>query len=423
MTTLYLKLGLALGSSALFGAVYLLRQRLERMAARPADRVLFGLFIACRLVPFLTVYLVLNQEPRSDVPHFYEAARMALQGKIVYRDFWSPYGPLFAYVTALPLLVWHSAKAVVLLMVLVEGLAWWLTYRFFRQQRGPETQAIAALYLLLPAPLAFCVLGGQEDSWMWAVGAVSLFVWQQKPDAYRLGLLMAVMLIVTKALALLIIVPLLCWVNRPVRYVAGLLTIGIPGLILLYALTGTGVLTALMFADMVFAPNVWTLLAPVIGDFMPYAKTLSIVGLLLVVTVACLTAWTLRRQRVSYDQSLPLIWVICFGAMMVVHKSSFANYGFIYMLPLVFGVITWSDRRQVLILMLVNALLTVQPTYWWGLGTPLYTNWSMLGQPAYLLEYGLEAGIIAGVCYWVWLAYRAVRPAAVPLNKQQHVTA
>ena len=53
-----------------------------------------------------------------------------------------------------------------------------------------------------------------------------------------LYLLMAVMLIVTKALALLIIVPLLCWVNRPGRYVAGLLTIGIPGLILLYALTG-----------------------------------------------------------------------------------------------------------------------------------------------------------------------------------------
>lgn len=406
MNIILLKVLVAVGGSIAFGLAYWRRSQLVNLPEATANRLLVSAFVLCRLVPFVFIYTVLGLEPRSDVPVFYDSASHALRGEMVYRDFWSPYSPLFAYVTALPLIIWHSAKAIVLLMILMEGLAFWLTYRFYRPRLGGLAQLVGLLYLLLPAPLVFCVLGGQEDIWMWVFGAMSLWMWSRRPDEFQLGLLMAVALLVTKALAILIVAALFFWVRRPIWYVAGLLVIGLPSLAMLYWLTGEGMLTPLMFANMPFAPNLPTVMAPVIGDFMPYASTLSAVGLLAVLAVSAYGGWQLRLRNVGYERALPILWVLCFGFMMFVHKSSFGNYAFIYLLPLSFGLIDWRDRRQVVVLLVLNALVTIQPSYWWKLGTPLYTNPQMLTNGQYLLEYVMEVGTVASVAYFVWLAFR-----------------
>ncbi|CCH56531.1 hypothetical protein BN8_05876 [Fibrisoma limi BUZ 3] len=406
MNIILIKVLVAIGGSVAFGLAYWRRSQLVNLPEATANRILLSAFVLCRLVPFVVIYTVLGLEPRSDVPVFYDSASHAFRGEVVYRDFWSPYSPLFAYVTALPLVIWHSAKAIVLLMILMEGLAFGLTYRFYRPRLGGLAQLVGLLYLLLPAPLVFCVLGGQEDIWMWVFGAVSLWMWSRRPGEFRLGLLMAVALLVTKALAILIVAALFFWVRRPVQYVAGLLVIGLPGLAILYWLTGEGMLTPLMFANMPFAPNLPTVMAPIIGDFMPYASTLSAIGLVAVLAVSAYGGWQLRLRNVGYERALPILWVLCFGFMMFVHKSSFGNYAFIYLLPLSFGVIDWRNRQQVVVLLVLNALVTIQPSYWWKLGTPLYTNPQMLTNGQYLLEYVMEVGTVAGVAYFVWLAFR-----------------
>ena len=383
-----------------------------------ARRLLLVTFVVCRLVPFIVVYLLMGLNPRSDVPVFYEAASHALRGEIVYRDFWSPYSPLFAYVTALPLLLWDSAKSVVFLMMAVEGLAWWLMYRFYRPRQGEVAQLWAFLYLLLPGPFVFCVLGGQEDVWMWLFGVLSLWLWARNANAFQLGLLMAVMLLVTKALAVLIAVALLCWVRRPVPYVVGLLAVGLPALVLLYALTGNGMLTPLMFANMPFAPNLPTVLAPVIGDFTPYAGWLSAAGLVAVLMVSAYGGWQLRRGGVSYDRALPILWVLCYGSMMFVHKSSFGNYLFIYALPLVVMLPDWKNVRPLIALLVLNVLAAVHPSLWWQMGAPIYSDPAMLNTGLYWVEYLMEVGIVAGVGYFVWLAFRQVKRAAMPINKR-----
>lgn len=391
-----------------FGMVFSFRSRIEAWAEPQADRLVGVAFVLCRIVPFALVYLFAAVEPHSDVPIFYESASHALLGEVVYRDFWSPYSPLFAYLTALPLAIWHSAKAIVLLMVAIEGLALWLTYRYYRPAAGARAQWLALLYLVLPAPLVFCVLGGQEDIWMWAFAAGSLFLWRRYRSDFALGLWWGLALLATKALAVLIVIALFFWVPNRLRYAAGLIAIGVPALALMYGLTGNGFLTPLMFASMPFAPNIWTVLAPVTGDFMQYAGSLSTVGLLAILVFSAIGAWHLRQRQVSYEQSLPILWLLCFGFLMVVHKSSFSNYAFIYMMPLVFVLINWSSKGQLVWLLLLNTLAAVQPSLWYELGAPLYTHPADLLKGLYLLEYGMEVCIVLSVAYFVWLAYQRI---------------
>ncbi|MDB5243064.1 MAG: hypothetical protein JWP57_3689 [Spirosoma sp.] len=417
MTVILIKVLIAISGTLAFVVGLRFRNTVMALSEPKANRLLSIAFVLCRLVPFVVVYLLMGLEPHSDVPIFYESASHALRGEVVYRDFWSPYSPLFAYITALPLLVWHSAKSIVLLMIIVEGLAWWFTYRFYRPRQGEVAQLWALLYLLLPGPFVFCILGGQEDVWMWVFGAASLWLWAAGASAFRLGLLMAAMLIVTKALAVLIAIALFFWVRRPVQYVAGLAVVGLPSLVLLYMLTGEGMLTPLMFASMPFAPNLPTVLAPLIGDFTPYAGLLSTAGLIVVVVLSAWGGWQLRLSHVPYERALPILWVLCFGFMMFIHKSSFGNYLFIYALPLMVIIPDWKNTRLIVVLLVLNSLAAVHPSLWWQMGAPIYSDPSRLGQGRYLGEYLMEVGIVASVGYFVWLAYRQIKQTALPVHK------
>ena len=416
MSIILIKSLVAISAALAFGAAIRFQNQVLGLPEPRANRLLIVAFVLCRLIPFVAVYFLLGLTPRSDVPIFYDAASHTLQGEVVYRDFWSPYSPLFAYVTALPLLIWHSAKSIVLLMIVMEGIAWWLTYRFYRPRRGTVAQLAALLYLLLPGPFVFCVLGGQEDVWMWLFGVVSLWLWAGNANAFWLGVLMAVMLIVTKALAVLIVATLLFWIRRPVQYIAGLLVVGLPALVLLYVLTGEGMLTPLMFASMPFAPNLPTVLAPLIGDFTPYAGLLSAAGLVAVLGVSAYGGWQLRRHRVPYERALPILWVLCYGSMMFIHKSSFGNYLFIYALPLITLLPDWKNARHLSVLLLLNILAAVHPSLWWQLGAPIYSDLAVFGSWVYIIEYLIEIGIVASVGYFVWLAYQQTKKITAPVN-------
>jgi hypothetical protein len=417
MTIVGLKLALAVGCTAASLLVYAQRNGIATLPQPIANRLLLSAFIGSRLVPFLLVYVLLQLAPRSDVPVFYAAARHAMLGQVVYRDFWSPYDPLFAYLTALPLWVWNSPKAIVALMIGVEGLAWWLTYRYYRNRLGGRAQASALLYLLLPGPLLFCVLGGQEDVWMWAVAAGSLWGIRRSGSSFGLGVWLVGLLLVTKALGVLIVLPLLVWVPRRGAFMAGLLGVGLPVLAGLYWLTGTGLLTPLMFVSMPFAPNLWTVLAPLIGDYLPYSGLLSTLGLGAVLGLSGWAAWRLRRAGIGYDKALPLLWVLCYGFMMLVHKSSFGNYAFIFLLPLVLVVANWHQRPTFLVLLLLNLLVAVQPSYWWAMHTPLFTRPVALLTVPHLTEYAMEWGILLSVGFFVRQSFLEIKNLRQPVDQ------
>lgn len=383
------------------------RTYLGDLKPRQANWLLASAFVLCRIVPFVGIYLVLDLEARSDVPIFYEAATQALWGDVVYRDFWSPYSPLFSYFTALPLLVWHDVRMITLQMLLLEGLAWWLTYRLVRKTE-PERNAtyLAILYLLLPAPLVFCVLGGQEDILMWLFAIGSVYVWQWGRSAFWLGAWWAVALLVTKALTLFVVLAVLTWIARPWRYILGLATVGLPALALTVWLTGDKILTPLQMGGMRFAPNLWTVTAPLIGDFMVYANQVSTIGLVLMLLISGFGGWKLRQASTSYEQALPLAWVFVYGSLMLVHKSSFGNYAYIILLPLVLLIMDWKQWKDIVMLLMLSATSAIHPSLWWSLSEPIYTRFGLIQTPLNAIEYGLGILMLVSVAYFVRKAFQ-----------------
>lgn len=406
MSVLLFKIVIAVLGSVMTLGLLRFRNLMDRISIRQQMPTLILFFCLFRFVPFVIVYIILQLESKSDVPVFYDAALQAMEGKIVYRDFWTPYSPLFPYLTTLLLWVWKSAAALVLLMILMEGLAVWLTWKTYRTEIRDIFRRLVT-YLFLPGPLVLCVLGGQEDIWMWLFGVVSVLVWQRTRDSLWIGVVMAFALMSTKALALLIMVPLLFLVEKPGRYILGLAITGMPALGLLILLVGDQFLTPLAFAEMPFAPNLWTVLSPLIGDFRPYANILSWVGVGLTVTVSSLGALILK-QRMSYSRAVPVLWSLCFCFMMFIHKSSFSNYAFIFLLPMLVNTIDLKNIRQMTVLIVFNALIVIHPTYWWRLNMPIYTNWSYLSSAENWIEYLMEWVLVGCLAYFLVVLYRLI---------------
>ncbi|RIV18075.1 hypothetical protein DYU11_29400 [Fibrisoma montanum] len=401
----------------LTGLIFFVSTRADRFRHRLAGqetRWLTGAFVVFRLVPFVVVYLILDESPRGDVPFFYEKGANALQGGLVYVDFWSFHAPGFAYILALPLLIWHSAKAIVLLMLLGEWLTVHLTFRLYAARSGKsadESALSALLYWLQPAPLVICLLGGQEDIWLWLFGLLSVLVLNrgQQPAGqgwFRVGLVMAAALLCLKVTFAMILFPVFFLVRDKVRFVRALALVGIPALLGLYIIMGTAFLMPMQHGDLPFSPNLSTVLRPFLGFWMADVplKTLNWIGLCL--TLALLIATGLSFRHLPYQQAFPAIWIITFGWFMLLQASAMAYYIFIFLVAFVFELVPLSNRRRIAWLVVINWLVVVQPFVSVYYGQPLFNSPGQLASPVNLLVYALEAATVGCVGGMVWLAYK-----------------
>lgn len=151
-----------LAGAASIAAVY--STRLRQLPGPRFDRIVTAAFLASRLALFAIVFLVLRIAPRGDVPAYYwEEALSALHGLLPYRDFASSYAPLHPYLDALPVIVWHSPLAIILLAVLVEAALLPLWLRFGRELLSEqELRTGVLLYLTSAISLQFVAVDGQD---------------------------------------------------------------------------------------------------------------------------------------------------------------------------------------------------------------------------------------------------------------------
>src|SRR5690606_41498846 len=106
MSIIYIKLLISVALITAAAVFWIKRDFLKGIFENQSEwRVLSAGWVLFRLVPFVLVYILLNIDPQSDVEGFWEEASLAFQGKIVYRDFWSPYSPLYPYFLALGLYI------------------------------------------------------------------------------------------------------------------------------------------------------------------------------------------------------------------------------------------------------------------------------------------------------------------------------
>ncbi|WP_128545945.1 hypothetical protein [Larkinella soli] len=377
------------------------------------DSVLGLTFTVFRLIPFILIYLVLDELPRNDVPFFYEKATKALEGQMVYRDFWSFHAPLFSYLIAVPLWLWHSPKAIVLLMLLVEGTTVWLTYRYYRTH-NPEAILLAILYLILPAPLVICLLGGQEDIALWLFGLLTMGVARRRGQSGKgaglsIGLIMAVALLTLKLTFVMIAFPVFFLLKDKIRWIAGLALPGIPALVILYALMGWLFLMPVQHGELPFSPNLSTVLRPLIGVFFNEIplKTMNWVAAL--ATIGLLSATGYRFRNLPYAAAFPSVWIVAFGLFMLLQPSAMAYYVFIYLIAVIFELTPLNDGRRIGLLLAVNLLVVIQPFVFVYLDQPFFNSFGQIDTGLRLVEYLLEVATVGCVGAYVWLAYRRLR--------------
>ncbi len=376
------------------------------------DRVLptssRGLLLAALLLrgaPFVLIYLVVGYQPQSDVgTAFYPWGLAALNGQLVYRDFAMDYSPLFPYLLAVGLFFWNDARMIVALMMLVELAALAVTFRLFDSQMSVKERVRASyFYLLSPAPFLLVVLGGQEDVWLWFVGALVIGALLAGRHAMA-GIIGGIGLFATKAYLLFFLIPLVVMQKFRWHFLAGLgLTIVLTWTPMAW-LVGNAILTPLRQAGNWSPPNLWfTFQALTGGKLLAHNHPLvTIIGVGLVLGLAAFFAFKYRAQIQSSVLGYATAWVMLYCLLMLFSPKSLGNYAGIFLMPLTFLVMVERDQLAAVVTAALNVLVSIQPSLWFRLGTPTLAEYSYLSSAPLFLELVLEVMMLGCLMVLVW---------------------
>ncbi|MFD1141655.1 hypothetical protein ACFQ4C_11075 [Larkinella insperata] len=404
--------------SVLLGALALLmafrRPVVESFLNQSQRPWLLIFWLALRLIPFVGIYLILSFTPQSDVANYYYPIGLSAKAlEVPYRDVVNPYSPFYGFWMAIPLLFWNNTKALVLFLTLLELLTVWLTYQTYEGLLSRGERLFRTLfYLLLPVPFCMSVLSGQEDVMLWIFALLAIVVLKRYNNDYLCGLVLAFGILSTKAVFILILLPFFLLSRRPVPFLAGLATLGLPVLVFLYLKTGVLFIEQpLQEGAYLKAPNWASVLHPWISGFTNFELSVwNYAGLLISLLVGIQTL-RLRGQH-DYRTYFPLFYIATFSIMTVVQKNAIANYAYLFMLPLVFQMLDFRNRTGLVLLIVFNILAAVQPSFWWRIGQPYYQSvGEILSRPDYTLDYGMELFIVG---YFLYLVVKAQKLLKLP---------
>lgn len=360
-------------------------------------------WVIFRFLPFLAIYLVAGYAPTSDVNGFWDEASKAAEGQVVYRDFWSPYSPLYAYYLGTWLNVWYDPRMIVLLMTIMDALALYTSWYLYRAQMADFLYK-SLLYYLLPGSIILCVVGAQEDVWMWFFVLVAYLLRQRTGRVEVYAFVLALGLLLTKAIFVLILIPLFLIEKQKLRFVLLLSSVGVITLAILYPLVGWEFMQPMDEAKVLRAPNILSVLNPWFVDSIGVGeKFWNWVGLVLSLGLGSLTAW--RFRNAGFVDMISRTWVALYATMMVVQQSAYSNYIFLFLIPVVFYVIDWHNKREVGLLLLYNLLCVIHPSYWWRQGMPKYlTPSDIWASTSTVVDYLMQLGIVLLTGYFIRIA-------------------
>ncbi|MCE7068212.1 hypothetical protein [Dyadobacter sp. CY326] len=377
---------------------------------RENEKLILALaFISLRLIPWIGIFLVINEDPRGDIPFFFYKAEAAKRGGFVYRDFWSYHAPLYAYIISLPVWIWHNSRAIVLFMVLMETFILWLTYSTYKTRISNALQ-LAVIYYMLPAGFMYILVDGQEEVWFWGA---ALIIWRftiKKPVNYEvgIGLLYALALLTIKVTFIFLLPALLLVVKKPVKMLLVMAAVGLPAIGFLYWQIGDLFLMPIRHTEQLMTPNLFSISRPFVELIFTVNEKKSTlinwIGLLFTVFVPAFMAYKARHRHIN--EVLPGIFIACFVCMMIFQASAMGAYLIAYLMAVLFEIIDVRKTIHVVVLLAVNWLTVVQPFVWVYIKQPAYTSFGMFGNPAYLFEYGLQ---ILNVLCFLWILRETYR--------------
>jgi len=349
--------------------------RIERSELRP-DRVrglAWALWLVTRPGLFLLAFVLLGIAPTSDVVAYYLPQGLAaLDGRLVYRDFPSSYGPLFPYLLALPLALLKDPRSLVAAAVLVEALAmraWCWAAAPALATPARERALAQALLLYAASPLAIwnVAISGQNQIWLGACFALAVG-WHARGALGRSGLALALGTLAVKAIAL-VPAPLFLlaagpgW-RRPARFGLALAAV-IAAVSLPLGMIGAPVWQPLLAeSGQVSSGNIPYLVGllglSVVG---PFASALLIAVLLL--TLLGVSALVVRRAAGQGPLAGVAALCVVLLVFMLVSKKAYADYLVIFWLPLCLLLAVRGLTPGVLLAFGgLSVVATVEPSLW-----------------------------------------------------------
>jgi hypothetical protein len=409
LTVFYIKLLINLLLT--FGIIWTIsRTDLFAKWQRENEKLILGLaFLFLRLIPWIGIFLIINEDPRGDIPFFFYKAEAAKRGGFVYRDFWSYHAPLYAYIISLPVWIWHNSRAIVLFMVLMESFILWLTYSTYKTRISNALQ-LAVIYYMLPAGFMYILVDGQEEVWFWGA---ALIIWRftiKKPANYEvgIGLLYALALLTIKVTFIFLLPALLVVVKKPVKMLLVMAAVGLPAVGFLYWQIGDLFLMPIQHTEQLMTPNLFSVSRPFVELFVTVNEKKSTlinwIGLLFTVFVPVFMAFKARHRHIN--EVLPGLFIACFVCMMIFQASAMGAYLIAYLMAVLFEIIDVRKTMHIIVLLAVNWLTVVQPFVWVYIKQPAYTSLSMFGNVSYLFEYTLQ--ILNVLCFF-WILRETYR--------------
>jgi hypothetical protein len=297
---------------------------------------------------------------------------------------------------------------IVVVMLLMDGLTLFLTNKFFHNTYPKGKRLwLSVIYLLLPGSLMLCVIGGQEDIWMWCMLMAAILLRKKYQSTLLYSSMLAIGILLTKAIFIFAIIPIF-WIDKNKwPFFLPMFAIGAVSIAVLYPLVGWAFLQPLDESVVLRAPNILSVLNPLTFNSIGVGNSIwnyfsSIMTLFVGIHVL------LRMKEQPIQKVLSHFWVVVFATMMIIQQSAYSNYLFLFLMPLIFGVIDWENKKQVVSLFLLNILCVIHPTWWWRIGMPKYHNiQDIFFQWQYSIDYLMQLGIVILTLYFIKEAYPA----------------
>ncbi len=363
MSVLGGKLLIAAGCAAL-GFLLSRLPIVRRLDRATFDRLGVIALLGSRLALFTMVFLVAGQEPQSDVPDaYFPQGLAALKGAVPYRDFGTVYSPLFPYIMAGPVALWHSSKSIVLLAIFIEVANYLVWLAVARKTTDESTARMAALlYVCSPLALINVALDGQNQVLLSAlIGASVLALYCGRK--LLSGFFFALAFAGVKLLAILF-APVLALDPRGRRrwgvaaVVPAALVFGAVSL-----LGGDVLMPARIEGQLVTAGNLPFLLGSLLGRWVPAVRAHVVQGFILFSATAWI-AWLHYKRRLR-DSDTPALIAAVLLLFMFLSPKSYTNYLEIFLAPLAIAVAPLLARPLACAgFVCFQAVAVLEPSLW-----------------------------------------------------------
>jgi hypothetical protein len=358
---------LAIGLACAWASFTALRWRgLSALSPRAFDALVLGTALATRATLAVALYGVLEQPVLGDVLGSYvPQGRAILEGRALFRDFSTSYGPLFPFEAAALLALWNEPAVFVWGAIVLEllSLALWLSAG--RRIVGEAAlRAGSVLYVTSPIPLLNVAMNGGQQVWVAVfLGACALLLARRRD--FAAGAVLGAALVCVKLLAGVFAPVGVLFAHERVRFALGFASLPLAVYVVAFLCAGARAFEGAIYeAGQITPGNLYFLLSAVGADLVNPVLSAA-AALVALAGAAALVAWLWRSGAASDLAYLPTAWGLALLAFLLLSKKSYPTYLVLGFFPLCLGFAQSAPRtRDVALFGVLGIAATLEMSLW-----------------------------------------------------------